>query len=211
MDGGFFVAQAIPLSKACVHEMPARHDQEGAPQVGSNGWKPHPQVACKPLALLGEQAEASVAGDTQSPWPGPADRVWQTFNLYALWTTRFGQTHGVPCPQVRSGGRLASPRCRSCLPYANNLGRSRLGRHRLASNICASAQAAAPRAAHGLDTHARSAIGQWMCGPRRRSDEGCVKSLTPHWASSPKSELRHFARRPERTRRCSMQVDAGPT
>eukprot|EP00964_Phaeocystis_antarctica_P041683 scaffold23837_cov47-Phaeocystis_antarctica.AAC.2 len=37
----------------------------------------------------------------------------QTFNLYALWTTRFGQTHGVPCPQVRSGGRLAGPRCRS--------------------------------------------------------------------------------------------------
>eukprot|EP00964_Phaeocystis_antarctica_P136072 scaffold100479_cov45-Phaeocystis_antarctica.AAC.1 len=32
-----------------------------------------------------------------------------------------------------------------------------------------------------------------MCGPRRRSDEGCVKSLTPHWASSPKSELRHLS------------------
>ena len=119
-------------------------------------------------------------------------RHTQTFNLYALWTMRFGQTHGVPCPQVRSGGRLAGPRCRSCLPYAKDLGRSRSGRHRLASNICASARAAAPRAAHGLDTHAKSAIGQWMCGPRRRSDEGCVKSLTPHWASSPKSELRHF-------------------
>ena len=77
MDGGFFVAQAISLSKACVHVMPARHDQERAPQVDSNHWMPHPQVACKPLALLGEQAEASVAGDTQSPWPGPADRVWQ--------------------------------------------------------------------------------------------------------------------------------------
>eukprot|EP00964_Phaeocystis_antarctica_P101276 scaffold66773_cov112-Phaeocystis_antarctica.AAC.2 len=50
---------------------------------------------------------------------------------------------------TRSGGRLVGPRCRSCLPYANNLGRSRSGRHRLASNICASARAAAPRAAHG--------------------------------------------------------------
>ena len=119
-------------------------------------------------------------------------RHTQTFNLYALWTMRFGQTHGVPCPQVRSGGRLAGPRCRSCLPYAKDLGRSRSGRHRLASNICASARAAAPRAAHGLNTHAKSAIGQWMCGPRRGSDEGCVKSLTPHWAASPKSELRHF-------------------
>ena len=119
-------------------------------------------------------------------------RHTQTFNLYALWTMRFGQTHGLPCPQVRSGGRLAGPRCRSCLPYAKDLGRSRSGRHRLASNICASARAAAPRAAHGLNTHAKSAIGQWMCGPRRRSDEACVKSLTPHQAASPKSELRHF-------------------
>ena len=61
MDDGFFVAQAISLSKACVYVFPARHDQEGAPQVGSNGWMTHPQVACKLLALLGEQAEASVA------------------------------------------------------------------------------------------------------------------------------------------------------
>jgi len=91
VDGGFFVAQAISLSKACVHEMPARHDQEGAPQVGSNHWNPHPQVACKPLALLGEQAEASVAGDTQSPWPGPADRVWQTFREQEQWKMRSGQ------------------------------------------------------------------------------------------------------------------------
>ena len=91
-------------------------------------------------------------------------RHTQTFNLYALWTMRFGQTHGVPCPQVRSGGRLAGPRCRSCLPYAKDLGRSRSGRHRLASNICASARAAAPRAAHGLNTHAKSAIGQERLG-----------------------------------------------
>eukprot|EP00964_Phaeocystis_antarctica_P011210 scaffold6169_cov34-Phaeocystis_antarctica.AAC.1 len=69
--------------------MPARHDQEGAPQVGSNHWKSHPQVACKPLALLGEQAEASVARDIKSPWPGPADRVWQTFmTLESLHATR---------------------------------------------------------------------------------------------------------------------------
>ena len=91
MDGGFFVAQAIPLSKACVHEMPARHDQEGAPQVGSNGWKPHPQVACKPLALLGEQAEASVALDIVSPCPGPADHVWQIFREQEQWKMRSGQ------------------------------------------------------------------------------------------------------------------------
>ena len=95
MDDGFFVAQAISLSKACVHVMPARHDQEGAPQVDSNHWMLHPQVACKPLTLLGEQAEASVkasvAGDTQSPWPGPADRVWQTFREQEQWKMRSGQ------------------------------------------------------------------------------------------------------------------------
>ena len=113
-------------------------------------------------------------------------RHTQTFNLYALWTMRFGQTHGVPCPQVWSGGRLAGPRW---IMFAVREG-SRS--HRLASNICASARAAAPRAAHGLNTHAKSAIGQWMCGPRRRSDEDGVKSLTPDSAASPKSELRHF-------------------
>ena len=75
MDDGFFVAQAISLSKACVHVMPARHDQERAPQVGSNHWMPHPQVACKPLALLGEQAEESVAEGIASPCPGSADQM----------------------------------------------------------------------------------------------------------------------------------------
>ena len=50
MDDGFFVAQAISLSKACVYVLPARHDQEGAPQVGTNHWMLHPQVACMPLA-----------------------------------------------------------------------------------------------------------------------------------------------------------------
>ena len=51
----------------------------------------------------------------------------QTVNLYAPLTLRFGLTHGRPCPQVWSGGRLAGPRCRSCLPYACVYGRSRSG------------------------------------------------------------------------------------
>ena len=91
MDDGFFVAQAISLSKACVYVTPARHNEEGAPQVGSNHWKPHPQVACKPLALLGEQAEASVAEDIESPCPGPADRVSQIFREQEQWKMRSGQ------------------------------------------------------------------------------------------------------------------------
>ena len=91
VDDGFFVAQAISLSKACVRVMPARHDQERAPQVDSNHWMPHPQVACKPLALLGEQAEASVAEDIESPCPGPADRVSQIFREQEQWKMRSGQ------------------------------------------------------------------------------------------------------------------------
>ena len=56
-------------------------------------------------------------------------RHTQTVNLYAPLTLRFGLTHGRPCPQVWSGRRLASPRCRSCLPIAvrMRLGRSRSG------------------------------------------------------------------------------------
>ena len=43
----------------------------------------------------------------------------QTVNLHAPLTLRFGPPMvGRVCPQVWSGGRLAGPRCRSCLPYA---------------------------------------------------------------------------------------------
>ena len=86
VDGGFFVAQAFFLSKACVHVMPARHDQERAPQVGSNHWMPHPQVACKPLAL-----DCSVSRlrrqllETLSP-PGPVLRI-----VFGKWKMRSGQ------------------------------------------------------------------------------------------------------------------------
>ena len=44
----------------------------------------------------------------------------------------------------------------------------------------------------------RSARPRHSCKERYRTmdvwtpSQGCVKSLTPHWASSPKSELRHF-------------------
>ena len=49
---------------------------------------------------------------------GAIARHTQTVNLYAPLTLRFGLTHGRPCPQVWSGGRLAGPRCRTGLPYA---------------------------------------------------------------------------------------------
>eukprot|EP00964_Phaeocystis_antarctica_P023439 scaffold13108_cov55-Phaeocystis_antarctica.AAC.4 len=54
----------------------------------------YPQVACKlVLALLGEQAVASVAGDiaSRSPCPGPADRVCHIFREQEQWKMRSGQ------------------------------------------------------------------------------------------------------------------------
>jgi hypothetical protein len=80
-------------------------------------------------------------------------RHTQTVNLYAPLTLRFtcalfGLTHGRPCPQVWSGGRLAGPRCRSCLPYACvyvSLGR---GQHGLVSRRSARAHELSRR--HGV-------------------------------------------------------------
>ena len=40
------------------------------------------------------------------------------------------------------------------------------------------ARAHPPRAVQGLDSHTLRAAGGWMGGPRRRSDEGCVRRLT---------------------------------
>ena len=50
-------------------------DQEGAPQVGSNPWTHHPQVACMPLALLhAGQADARDALDRRyAPAPAKQD------------------------------------------------------------------------------------------------------------------------------------------
>ena len=42
-----------------------------------------------------------------------------------------------------------------------------------------------PTAVHGLNSHALCAIGRWMCGPRRRSDEGCVRRMTRDTTNAP--------------------------
>jgi len=46
-----------------------------------------------------------------------------------------------------------------------------------------------PRVAHGLNSHTACAIGGWSRGPRRRSDEGCVKRLTPQAPPGPKKSI----------------------
>ena len=55
------VAQAKHFVKAGVHVMPARHDQEGAPQVGSNHWNDGPEAIELPRAQATQHPDAPVA------------------------------------------------------------------------------------------------------------------------------------------------------
>ena len=55
------VAQATHLVKAGVYVMPARHDQEGAPQVGSNGRNSGPDAIELPRAQATQHPDAPVA------------------------------------------------------------------------------------------------------------------------------------------------------
>ena len=55
------VAQAKLFVKAGVYVMPARHDQEGAPQVGYTHWKPAPEAIELPRAQATQHPDAPVA------------------------------------------------------------------------------------------------------------------------------------------------------
>ena len=55
------VAQAKLFVKAGVYVMPARHDQEGAPQVGSNGRNSGPDAIELPRAQATQHSDAPVA------------------------------------------------------------------------------------------------------------------------------------------------------
>ena len=55
------VAQAKLFVKAGIYVMPARHDQEGAPQVGSNGWNVGPEAIELPRAQAAQHPDAPVA------------------------------------------------------------------------------------------------------------------------------------------------------
>lgn len=61
------VAQAKHLVKAGVYVMPARHDQEGAPQVGYTHWMPAPEVIELPRAQATQHPDAPVALWQASP------------------------------------------------------------------------------------------------------------------------------------------------
>ena len=63
------------------------------------------------------------------------------------------------------------------LPFGHSLAMAH-DQHGLASTIGACARAQPPRAVQGLDSHTLRAARSWMGGPRRRSDEGCVRRLT---------------------------------
>ena len=55
------VAQAKHLSAQSIYVMPARHDQEGAPQVGSNGRNSGPDAIELPRAQATQHPDAPVA------------------------------------------------------------------------------------------------------------------------------------------------------
>ena len=55
------VAQAKLFVKAGVYVMPARHDQEGAPQVGSSGRNSGPDAIELPRAQATQHSDAPVA------------------------------------------------------------------------------------------------------------------------------------------------------
>ena len=50
----------------------------------------------------------------------------------------------------------------------------------------------------GLDSHTLRAAGGWMGGPRRRSDEGCVRRLTQRGRLPPKKLATAFVAESDR-------------
>ena len=64
------LAQAMHLVKATrVYVMSARHDQEGAPQVGFKGWIDAPEPTELPRAQTVQHPEAPVALGSGRTWP----------------------------------------------------------------------------------------------------------------------------------------------
>ena len=59
-----------------------------------------------------------------------------------------------------------------------NCAKLRADQYGLTSRSQRCARAHPPRAVQGLDSHTLRAARGWMGGPRRRSDEGCVRRLT---------------------------------
>ena len=133
-----------------------------------------PRYGIHPCAPLAPRCKSELVAWSLEPFA----RHTQTVNLYAPLTLPVGQARGKHYPQVWSGGRLVGPRYTPSLPYACMLFAHSMSSQRLVSNLWACGRAQSPRAAHGLCAHTACAIGGWSRGPRRNSDEGCVKRLT---------------------------------
>ena len=74
------VAQAKLFVKAGVYVMPARHDQEGAPQVGSNGRNSGPEAIELPRAQrCPTQTDSSInSSHSTQPAASALCEVWPT-------------------------------------------------------------------------------------------------------------------------------------
>ena len=151
-----------------------------------------PRYGIHPCAPLAPRCKSELVAWSLEPFA----RHTQTVNLYAPLTLPVGQARGKHYPQVWSGGRLVGPRYTPSLPYACMLFAHSMSSQRLVSNLWACGRAQSPRAAHGLYAHTACAIGGWSRGPRRNSDEGCVKRLTQGCGSTlekSKPRLRLFS------------------
>ena len=121
------VAQAKQFVKAGVYVMPARHDQEGAPQVGYKHWMHDPEAIelprAQPLNTLRRQLKMVEGGPVRSRttilrtgasdaqvslmhharvFPCQPTRFTCSFTLYARAQIEFVRLCGTPGPK---GGR----------------------------------------------------------------------------------------------------------
>ena len=121
-------------------------------------------------------------------------RHTQSFNVYALLTLPFGQTlamghrQGLPEGQDQSSIHIEGLRV-PCEPV--QAPRDQYG---LTSRSQRCSRAQPPRAVQSLDSHTLCAAGGWIGGPRRRSDEGCVRRLTQRGRVAPKKLAAAFGR-----------------
>ena len=87
------VAQAKLFVKAGVYVMPARHGQEGAPQVGYKHWMHDPEAIELPRAQAAQHPEAPVENGG-----GRAGQV-ENHHTQNRGKRRAGESH-APCPRV---------------------------------------------------------------------------------------------------------------
>ena len=144
-----------------------------------------PRYEIRPCAPLAPRCKSVLVAWSLEPLAHHT----QTVNLYASLTLPVGQAHAKHYRQVWSGGRLAPSEIQIRFAVRIALGCSQ-GR---TASTCIDDRgvrtgSAASRSARARPPYLVRSIERWMCGPRRRSDEGRQTKAVRR----PKSWLRHF-------------------